>query len=388
MKINFLQIFLLILIISCNRPETENTVIIHGVVTNGQGQKILLEEMTIKKIIPVDSVFMEKNGSFEFEISPHETGFYLLNINDKFIILLLEEGEKINLTADIEAYPEDYTITGSEGSELLWDYFHKSKKNELQLDSLSKIFIENDSREDFYKIRESLDSAYSKVYKEQQTVSINLIKNNLSSIASLLILNKKFGNQVLLDDVNHFDLYQKLDSVLFEKYPDNTNVIDHHERVIKKIKEQEAQKLANERLSIGNQVPVINLPDIHGNPVNLSSVEGKYKLLYFWAAWSAPCRLANQTLPEIYKKYKNKGLNIYAVSFDTNKKIWEAAIKIDKLDWLNVSDLKGINSPVRKLFNIPEKLPYFYIVDKKLKIIYKCDNTNELINKIENLFEQ
>ncbi|MBO9661200.1 MAG: TlpA family protein disulfide reductase, partial [Chitinophagaceae bacterium] len=66
----------------------------------------------------------------------------------------------------------------------------------------------------------------------------------------------------------------------------------------------------------------IELPDVNGNKIALSSLKGKVVLLDFWASWCVPCRAANKHLVKLYAKYKSKGFEIYSVSVDDEKSDW------------------------------------------------------------------
>ena len=66
--------------------------------------------------------------------------------------------------------------------------------------------------------------------------------------------------------------------------------------------------------------------------------------------------------------YHPKGLEIYAVSLDRDHDAWEKAIKMDKLPWIQVSDLKYWNSIVVPQYKI-ESIPHSLLLDKEGKII-------------------
>ncbi|MGD0884490.1 MAG: TlpA disulfide reductase family protein [Thermodesulfovibrionales bacterium] len=67
---------------------------------------------------------------------------------------------------------------------------------------------------------------------------------------------------------------------------------------------------------VGKKAPPFTLNDIQGRSVSLSSLQGKVVLITFWATWCPPCREEMPSLNELYKKYRNQGLIVLAVSTD------------------------------------------------------------------------
>jgi hypothetical protein len=74
-----------------------------------------------------------------------------------------------------------------------------------------------------------------------------------------------------------------------------------------------------------------------------------------------------EALAEAYRKYKNKGFEIYQVSVDDNRIEWVDAIDQDKLTWTNVGDMEGSNRAVM-LYNI-QNIPYNYLLNEEGEII-------------------
>ncbi len=118
----------------------------------------------------------------------------------------------------------------------------------------------------------------------------------------------------------------------------------------------------------GAQAPDFTLPDLQGNPVTMSRVQGKIKILDFWASWCGPCRLNNPTLRKIYEEFHPKGLEIIGVSLDTNKAAWEKAIAKDGLSWINLSSLKGWKCELVSLYNV-KGIPALFVLDENNNII-------------------
>ena len=59
---------------------------------------------------------------------------------------------------------------------------------------------------------------------------------------------------------------------------------------------------------------------------------------------------------ELYKKYKDQGLEIISISVDTKADQWKRAIRQDSLSWTQVSELKFANGELYsryKLYGVP-----------------------------------
>jgi peroxiredoxin len=118
----------------------------------------------------------------------------------------------------------------------------------------------------------------------------------------------------------------------------------------------------------GAKAPDFTLPDVNGNPVTMSAVKGKIKIIDFWASWCGPCRLNNPELKKIYEEFRGKGLVIIGVSLDEEREDWQMAIEDDGLDWVNVSSLKGWDCEIVRLYN-EKGVPALFILDENNNII-------------------
>src|SRR5690606_27287514 len=135
-------------------------------------------------------------------------------------------------------------------------------------------------------------------------------------------------------------------------------------------RELEARIWADKSIKLGSQAPDFQQPDVDGEPVKLSDFKGRYVLVDFWASWCGPCRAENPNLLEAYNNYKDKGLNILAVSLDDNKgrAAWLKAIEDDGMPWVQVADLKGWNNEAAVLYGV-RAVPQNYLIDPSGTII-------------------
>jgi peroxiredoxin len=113
----------------------------------------------------------------------------------------------------------------------------------------------------------------------------------------------------------------------------------------------------------GQKATDIALPTAKGDTIRLSSLRGKVVLLDFWASWCGPCRVANRGLSKIYSKFKDKGFEIYSVSFDADRSDWLNAVKQDKISWLQVND-PDINRSAVALYWEVYSIPTTYLIDR------------------------
>jgi peroxiredoxin len=130
-------------------------------------------------------------------------------------------------------------------------------------------------------------------------------------------------------------------------------------------------------LKPGNEAPNIIAKDINGNTQNMKEIKAKAKLIVFYASDCSHCQEALPGLIEIYNMYKDKGLEGFGIALDNNQRKWKSEIKKLNLNWINLSDLKGLESPLIKTYNI-SSTPTIIILNKDNIIMSKPKDMAEV----------
>ncbi|MEM1321651.1 MAG: TlpA disulfide reductase family protein [Bacteroidota bacterium] len=139
-------------------------------------------------------------------------------------------------------------------------------------------------------------------------------------------------------------------------------------------------------LEINNIFPDIALRNPDGQRIPISSMKGKVVLVEFWASYSMVCTERNCFyFKPLYKEFKDKGFEIYAISVDSSAVNWMDAIERDQLEWVQVADLSGQDSPLVQRFAI-DQLPMTFLLDEEGRIIDKNVDASKLKSKLDQLF--
>ncbi|HEX7494329.1 MAG TPA: TlpA disulfide reductase family protein [Bacteroidales bacterium] len=379
-------LFAVMIFVACKH----NTVQITGtLVTPVSGQYIYLDELKSNELKTVDSVLLTNNGVFKFKRDVKFPSFYLLKKNNSnFLTMLVNPGEKITLKAHNDSLNYPISLKGSTGTESMAEYNKKLRITIKKMTELSNIYKQNVDKPELPKVIESLDSTAQVYLSEINTYTKKYIDDNLKSLVSLVALYQQVAPSVnVLNPTKDLKYFIKVDSSLFNLYPDYEPVISLHEQVKEIVSKVNSETSVSPVTASGTEAPEISLPTPEGDTLKLSSTRGSVVLLDFWASWCAPCRLESPNLVKAYAEYHKKGFLIFQVSLDKTKEAWMKGIQDDHLEkWIHVSDIKYWNSIVVPLYKI-ESIPYNFLLDREGRIIASNLRGERLQTKLAELFK-
>jgi hypothetical protein len=380
----FLSFMLIFLISNCSQNNLNGIkTTIKGSFPAFKGKSVTLSEIEINKAIPLDTAKISDDGSFTFRFRRPGPGFYMVKVDNKnYVTLILDQEKQVEISSSLPSLRKNYKVEGSPDSELYRDYEMFLEANRKKVDSLSKTYNDYQRSAGFQSKKMELDKSYQEIFNSQRQYSISFLENHCGSLASLLVINRRFGERMILTEKDDFTYFNLIDSCLSIKYPDNKQLAEHKKRLEAAREERQKFEMIEKRLAIGQKVPDISLQTPSGKDIALYSLTGKPVILYFWASWDQTSRSANATMKELLDKPVKVKPVVYAIGLESYKEPWEDAIRMDGLQkWINVTDYLNIYSAAKSLFNIPEGLPYFILLDKEMIIRYKGNNFDALASE-------
>lgn len=364
------------LLMSCQQKKHEGFVIT-GSVENAPGKKLMLIEVPFTSPQPVilDSTLLKDKGAFTLKGRATEEGIYQLAIENGPDVILINDNDNIKVNLDVNDY-RNYKVEGSPASESLHQFFENYRtKDSTLLATFNQLNSPGAKPEN-----DSIIRALQIKQKYELASLNNLVKDFVSKSKSPAAIFYALG---LSSRILPQEELQPLADASAKRFPEHSGLA--------KIKSMLAVKAPTETTGKGyallnQQAPDLNMSDVNGKPVSISSFKGKFVLVDFWASWCAPCRQENPNVVAAYNQYKDKNFTVLGVSLDEDKAAWQKAITKDHLTWNHMSDLKQWESDAVKAYGF-EGIPFNVLIDPQGKIIASGLRGEELEKKLSEVLK-
>lgn len=352
---------------SCN-PGGEQS--IEGKINGAEGESIYLEKLVNNRWGVSDSTVIASDGSFLIVPNqPLELDYYRLTLaQDDFIILITDSTECIKVNGEAGKLNMDAKVSGSSNTTMLRE-FENSCSPFFDKEESAMMALQTEASSEG---QAQLKSQIIEARKERSAHVKKWLESNSSTPASLAIVQMldpradQFTYSKVIEDVSKqigHSMHYKLLKQQMERMA-----------LQEKMGQQEEAAPPGSKISIGQPVPEIAMPDPNGKVRKLSDLKGKVVLIDFWASWCGPCRRENPNVVAAYNKYNKDGFEVFSVSLDKSADLWKDAIQKDGLTWKNhVSDLQYWNSKAAADYGV-HSIPFPVLIDKEGKVIAYGNN--------------
>lgn len=332
------------LVASCAKPSAR----IEGTLTDAPGKQVIVKMLDINNYKVLDSVKTDAAGRYSYKVPVQEGQpefVYLFYGDTRISSLLLQKGDDVKVVTDTLGHG---SVVGSVESERLQEVERK----------FAEFLHEAERAED----NATFNRSYIQYYREA-------VKYVMSNPYSLTVVPVLFQN--VNSDLPVFS--QTTDALHFRNALDSLVTVYPDSKYVKALERETTRREGvlgfDSMLSTATEAayPDITSKDVNGNEVSLHNLDSKAIILFFWTVTDAESKILNQeTYKPVYEDYHDKGLEIFAVSLDTDKAAWASVVRSQELPWVNVNDGLGAASPAATYYNITSLPQAFLILDGEI----------------------
>lgn len=363
MKKNLLFAIVIALFAACT-PKSS----INGNIADAEGKTIYLEQVGLTATTLLDSTNLDAKGAFNFTVeTPQYPDFYRIRINGQMVVFAMDS---ITTKISIEGSAKNLNEVNISGSETSLDIQRLRNSNfELQ-----RVAIEGDTA----KVAQML-AAHKRLAQE-------IILANPRSAAAYYAINQTIKGVYYMTPYNKEDLpfWNAVATAWDLHYGEYERAKELKQNVLLAISQKRNSELSAQQLveNIKEEGFIeITLPNRIGETTRLSDYVGKVVLIDFSAYAIEQAAAHTLFLRELYTTYNELGLEIFQVSFDTDKLYWLEQTR--NIPWICVRDEASVQSTILATYNISE-LPTFFLMNKEGNIIgrYNHENVEKEINRL------
>ena len=327
---------------------------IEGTLDNAEGEMLYLEQTSLMGNIVLDSVRVKSSGKFSFrQRRPEYPDIYQLRLDGQRFVFVVDSTEHIIVGLDADNMVVPQRLEGSEKTG---------------------------------RLAELRQSVLTNTLDEHRELQRSVVLSDPRSMVAYYALHQTRGGRYILNPYDDNDLpYFRSVATAFNTFmPQYYRSKALYKQVLAIINEEKAaanqQKLQQMIEEADNAFLDISLPDENDQTQSLSQLRGKLILLDFSAIEMQQSKGYIFELRELYNKYHSRGLEIYSVSVDRRKLLWQQSA--ENLPWTTVWCEPGVNDKVLLTYNV-QALPTMFLIDKKGEIVGRYVDFGELKQKIE-----
>ncbi len=121
---------------------------------------------------------------------------------------------------------------------------------------------------------------------------------------------------------------------------------------------------------VGSVATDLTLQTAEGEFKSLHTTNAPITVLYFFNPGCGTCRMTTPVLHEMYQKYKDQGLEVFAVFPDKDTAAWKKYVEENGYtDWVNVWDAEG-TAGIYEKYSL-HAIPQIYVLDENKVVRYK-----------------
>jgi len=204
----YFTLFLLVILCSCKSDTSDNTMYVDGDIIELRKGTLYLQKIKDSLLINVDSLQLNRNGKFNFEVEISEPEIFHLylakddgdSLNDR-IIFFGDKG-RINIKTRLKTFESSAFIQGSTNNDLLEEYKSISRKFNLKNLELFKLYLESQKDQNLKSI-DSFKKQIDNLTKRKYLYTLNFANTHSDKMISpyIIISEASDANPNLLDTI-------------------------------------------------------------------------------------------------------------------------------------------------------------------------------------------